>query len=797
MTAPSPLFAGESSEQQAPARSQNQPRTYGENNVDLPEELQNALLRLIQEAQRQDLYQRREEVMRDRQNRFYERGIQHIYETLTGFVLGQPGAIVPQGNGTAQCSEYISDYNIFGRALLIFVSKITENAVGVDFKPDSADSDEDLQAAEAAEAYKFLFDIRNEPAALREGIARIMGVSGRTILWTRTVADAAKWGQDKDGSPKRAQVTTVYGTIETKVPILAKDLSACPYVLITEDPHVYTAKLDHPEFADKISEEGSDGSADNQFERMARIGVLQGNTTSFQMTDTYRFYVERRFAFFRPAMFMDKSLDAEYAEPDEQYRAVHDQQNIDENGQPIPWTLRDALLEAFPEGAQSTFVGMQYVGSRNCCPDDELTIDFPYPGEGMSRRAVMDDAVVIQDDFNDDMNNYHEVKVVGWPSTWIDSQEADLSAINDQVAAPYAFRCLKDQMKQGMEMEHRFFREPNPEIPASFLQHTQYMATELLQYILAIPSAVQGAGMPDQKTKGGYQEAINQAMGQLGIIWKSVKRIMANVYRQAALLASREPQQSSPIAISGPKGTVMLNTSDLSKGRFLAHPDIDSGYPESTIQKRGTLSTIIDLALKDPVIAQALLQSPDNWDFIFRTYGIPELVIPEAKVRRKQLAEIEILLQQQPVMPSPQEVEAAETEHAAATMTNQATGGQPPAPFDPQSLMHSSIQPDPLDYHPWELEECREFLSDWPKVQQQMAMKTCPTCQGEGCPECDGLGQKNNALGIQNVRLHAMEHQKYVAAAEAAQAALMQPSAQPQPIAHPKKSEEQPKQEAS
>lgn len=789
MTPTASIFQdGESGQQQAPAQQvqdDGAPRQYGKDNVDLPEELQNCGMRLMQEAQRQDLYQRRVEVMRDRQNRFYERGIQHIYETLTGFVIGQPGAIVPQGNGTAQCSEYIADYNIFGRALLIFIAKLSENPLGVDFQPDSADSEEDLQASEAAEVYKILHDIRNDPAEFKEAALRMMGLSGRTVCWTRTFADAAKWGTEKDGSPKRAQVTTVYGTIETKVPILSQSQTACPYILITEDPHLYTAKMDHPTFAHKIGEAGEDGSADNQFERMARIGVLQGTTASFQLTDTYRFYVERRFAFFRPSMFMDTQLDSEYLEPDEQWKAKHDQEHVDEDGNPMPWTLRDAMNEAFPQGAQMTYIGMQYVGSRNCCMDDEIKIGFPYPGEGMSRRAVMDDAVVIQDDFNDDMNNYHEVKLVGWPSIWIDSTEADLASINDQIAAPYAFRARKDTLKQGQQMEHMFYREENPEIPASFMQHTEYMATQLLQYILAIPSAVQGAGMPDQKTKGGYQEAIAQAMGQLGIIWRSLKTLAAGVYSQAALLASREPQQAKPIAIPGPKGTVMLNTSALTKGRFRARPDTDSGYPESTMQKRGTLSSIIELALKDPEIAQALLQSPDNWDFIFRTYGIPELVIPEAKVRRKQMAEIEQLLQQQPIAPTPQETEDAQVQHAAASMSAPATGQAPPTPFDPQSLMRPSIEPDPLDYHPWELEECREFLSDWPKVQQQLAMKPCPNCNGEGCAACGDTGQTNNAAGVLNVRLHAHAHEAFIAQAAAAQAAMVQPSAQPQPITHP------------
>ena len=751
---------GEHAERENPDEQQkdrSQPRTYGEYNVDLPLELQNALLALVQNAQRQDLYQRRIEVMRDRRNRFYERGIQHIYEDIrTGiFIQGTPGAWVPDpaGDGQLQCGNYISDYNIFGRALQIIIAKLTENPPGVDFQPDSGNNSVDLQASEAAEAYRLLYDRRNDTKDLLTSIVRMMGCSGRTVTWTRTMADAQRWGTDEEGQPRRVQTTTVYGTLECKVPIMAKSLMECPYVIITEDPHIFIAKMEHPAFADKISDEGDQGIADTQYERLARIGALQGNSASFQLTDTYAYYVERKYPWFRPAMFTDKELDSGY-----------------EGG-----TLRDALQEAFPDGCSCTFIGNQYVGSRNACMDDELAVDFPYAGDGMSRMAIMDPAAVIQDRFNDDMNAYAEVKDFGWPSTWINGEKSDIAAINDQNASPYAFRAWKSTQRDR-PLNDEFFREPNPEIPASFMQHTEYMATQLLQFILAIPSAVQGAGMPDQKTASGYTAALQQALGQLGVIWGAVQRLMARVYRQAALAASKCEDDEKVLVIPSPQGSVTLKMADLGKGHFLAHPDVDSGYPESTVQKRGTLATIMEWMAQNPMMAEAILSSPDNWDFMARTFGVPELTIPEARVRRKQLAEIEQLLEQPPIGPTPEEIEMAQSQHAAETLVAHGGGGAPPPPFDPMSLMKSSIPVEPLDFHQWEFEECREFLSDYPKVQQQIAA--------------------GNAAGIQNVRLHAMEHQKFLAAEAMAQAQA-QVAAQPQPAAKKESGEKPPKQESA
>lgn len=775
---------GQSAERESPEDDQSQSgaRSYGDENVDLPKELQQALLCLLQEAQRQDLYQRRIEVMRDRRNRFYERGIQHVYENFqTGvFVQASPGAVIsdPQSPGSElQCPNYVEDYNIFARALQIIIAKLTENPPGVDFQPDSGNNAVDLQASEAAEAYRLLYDRRNDTKDLLTAIVRMFGLSGRTIAWTRTMADAQRWGTDETGQPRKVQTTTIYGTLEAKVPIMAKDMQGWPYCVITEDPHLFIAKMEHPVFADKITEEGDDGVSDTQFERLARIGALQGQSGAFQLTDTYNWYAERKYVFFRPAMFMSKSLDSQYPDP------AH-LEELDEEGNPKPWTLRDALREAFPDGCQSTFIGHQYVGSRNVTMEDELCVDFPYAGDGMSRMAFMDPAIVIQDDFNDDQNNYHEVKVTGWPSTWLNEDVTDLAAINDQDAAPYAFRALKTRPPRETKMGDQFFREPNPDIPASFQQHTEWMVGYLLQFILAIPSAVQGAGMPDQKTASGYNAAIQQAMGQLGVIWGAVQRMMSRIYRQAALAAAKCSEENQEIVIPSPKGSVTLRMSDLGKGHFLAHPDEDSGYPESTAQKRGTLSGILEMALKDPIIGQALLQSPDTWDFIFRTFGISEIKIPEAVVRRKQLAEIELLLMQGPIGPSPEEMEAAIAQHVTATAASAQSGLAGPPPPDPAAMQTSSVPVQELDYHEWEFEECREFLSDYPKVQQQL--------------------NAGNQAGIENVRLHAMEHQKYILAAQAQmqaqQMAMAAATAKPgsgKPEAKPEAKEPAPEQVAA
>jgi hypothetical protein len=728
--------------------------TFGEDNVDLPEELQNALLRLTQDFNGKELYQRRLEVMRARRNRFYERGIQHIYEDIrTGaFVQGSPGSWVPdQDGGSIQCSQYIADYNIFQRALQIIIAKLTENPPGIDFQPDSGNRAVDLQAAQAAEAYRLLYDRRNSIKDLLTKIVRMFGLDGRTITWTRTEEDPQEWGFDAQGKPLKVQTTEVYGVLEAKVPILAKTMKMWTYCILTDDIPVLQAKFNHPLFRDKISEQGDEGLADTQFERLARLGVLQGNSATFQITDTFSDFVERKNVFLRPAAFEDCSLDSEFD------TAEHD--FWDEQDDPDEHTLRGALRKIFPAGCRVQFIGSQYVGSWNEGMDDHLCVDFPYAGDGMARLAIMDPGVTIQDRFNDDNNAYAEVKDFGWPSTWVNGEKSTVDAINDQTASPYCFRPFKARTADKA-LETDFYREPDPGIPDSFMKHTEWMVTYLLQFILAIPSAVQGAGMPDQKTASGYQNALIQAMGQLGVIWGAVQRLMARVYTQAAQAAAREDREGGVLIIPGPKGNVTLKMGDLSKGHFLAHPDEDSGFPESTMQKRSTLDAVMEKAAQSPM-GQQLFQSPDNWDFMARTYGLSELTIPEAMVRRKQLAEIELLVQQSPIQPTPEELQQAQMAWQQSAEQAQLAGLPAPPPPDPQSMVKSSVPVAELEYHEWEFELCREKLSDWPYVQQQLA--------------------NGNEAGIENIRLHAMEHLAFMEQAAARQAQAMLSGGQPQP----------------
>lgn len=726
---------------------QEQDMGYGPNNEELPEDLVNILRDTVKELNQQEQYLRRLEVIHDRRNRFYERGYQHVYWNSSAGGVGQGGFMqtmpdAMSGNGTAQAPNYVDDYNIFQPFLRIIEAILTQTPATPNFQPNNPDSSEDIDAAEAAELYRKYYDRSNDIRSIQRQIVRMMGLSGRTILWTRTEEDEQKWGRNPEtGQPRRMECTSVHGSLESKVSILAKCLGDTLYCFLYDDPDVRAMKAEYPGFAKKIKS-NTTAPGENAYERWARLGVLQGNRNGAQTLDAYAHTLSRLNGWLRPDAFSGDKYDQDYEGEDA--RMV-----MDEDGSQHPQTIREKLLELFPQGCHVTFCGDTYVGSWPEAMEDCLAMGFPYEGDGLFRMAIMDPMVVVQDAFNDAMNAAREVFDVGWPSTWVNADESEYDAIVEQRADPYAIRQKKARSDQALTAE--FFREPNPELPQTFITYIEMLQGPLPQFQIAAPPALFGAAMEDQKTASGYAQARAQAMGQQGLTYQSVQQLMAEAYYQAALLAAKNPDHATPIVIPGDGNSNQpLDVTQISKGNFKAYPDQDQSYPESTQAKRATLQNLIVVAAQSPQGVQ-IFDAPDNAKLICNLMGFPELTIPEAEARDKQLVEIEILLKQAPLPPTPEEIDMAQKDQAMAVVA----GGAPEQPFNPASLEKSSVPIKELDFHQWEFAKCQDWLSS-ADCRRQLAL--------------------GNEAGVRNVELHAKEHQKAMQAQQMAMMAMQPPA---------------------
>jgi hypothetical protein len=728
------------------------PPSYGVNNRDLPELLRDALGALVKDFQGRDLYDRRIEVLTDRILRFYDDGVQHIYPNYgTGvYQIGVAGGYVDLGDGNSvECSEYMGAYNIFRSRRRTIDAVLTQNPPGIDFQPDHPDRSEDIEAAETAEGYRHLFDQANDVRQIQQDIARMFELSGRCVAWTHTVANRQKWGVNDDGEPRRMEVAEIFGTLESKVPIVCESVNMALFAFLYKDPDVLTAKQNNRWIRDKIVA-GEAGLGESDWERYARLGVKQARKGYYLTGSALSHIVTEMHCFLRPAAFESVHCDTIFiGDPPEGGEFEET-----ESGEPL--TVRDVLKQLFPEGVHIVYVGKTYSEATPESFDDCIDIAFPVERDGLTGGALMEPMKVIQDGFNDFKNAERENYEKGWPTLYFKGDQADYDAIVDQKSGPRQYVILKESGGPDVPMGNIIYKEPDMDVPASFVQCMEEYRGPLSQDITGALPALAGEGTPDTKTASGQAMMRSQALGILGPAWANLQRMFAGIYKKAALAASKNPDHAKEISVvTGSGQSISIRLERLSRGSFHAHPDVDSTFPESTSAKRATLSQILPTIAASPIGGE-FLKSPDNWEQVLKLNGFPELTLTPALAYRKQTRELEILLREAPVS-NKEVVDAYNQQHAASALTAMAQG-QPMPPYAPPPPLLPSIIPGKFDYHSWEFAKCQEYLSSEDCFRQQ---------------------EEGNVDGVRNIELHASMHQQMLAAQAAPAGPVQLPQSKP------------------
>lgn len=753
---------------------------YGEGYRDLPDQLRRALLKCVSDAQAQEKFVRRQEVLQDAKIRFYDMGIQHVY--LNGsysWTMGTAGAAYSTGpNSKNYFSEYLDDYPILPAFGQIIRAKLSEHDPSVDFQPDDPNDPNDLESAKAAEAMRHDYDRNNDVKLLQQQIIYHWEMGGRCVVWTRSEDAPSRFG-DVAGNPPRHVVSTAYGSIEAKVPIFAASVRDCGYCILYDDPDIQDAKEKYWWIKDKI-DAGQQCLDENAYERIARLGIIQnsaGRSYGWNIGDAVTHLIGRGQIFLRTNRF--QGFDDAFEE------ATELDVIVDGDNERV-MTVGEKLKQLYPDGAHVTVVGQSYACSYNKSMDDCISISHPYIGKGQQRMPILFPMVVVQDRFNQGMNLIAESQDHLVPSTWIGCAATEFAAITKQRAKPGAFRNLKE-LPANVKIQDVIYREPDYQIPASAMGFLEFLDGSLPQFMLATPPAIWGQAMSENKTASGLQLAAAQAMGILGALWDMEVQQFTEIYRQNVVSVVTDEKYADKIVTRNRKGLrQIVEKGSLTKGKWRAYAGRDSGFPESTNAKRQSLERLIALIAPTPLGTQ-VMGSPDNIAELVRVSGV-NLVIPEAEARDKQLREIEILLATEPKIGDPVILEMLRTgqkvpdiimaiqqarntmmqayqatlqrqqvEHAGELIVAEANKTAPtpdpipPPPPDPSMIAKSSVPIWPSDYHMWEAAKCQGFLtSDQCNTELTIGRPSPdPALNGEMVP--------NNA-GVLNVFLHWSEH---------------------------------------
>jgi hypothetical protein len=727
------------------------PPTYGKNNRKLPKQLKDALHALVMKfSEKRDLYDRRIEVLTDRLNRFYDDGVQHVYPNFgTGvYQVGVSGGYVDIGNGDRmECPEYMGAYNIFRARRRSIHAVLTQNPPGIDFIANQLGNPEGEQSAEIAEGYRHFFDQSNDTKGIQEYMSLMMCLSGRVVVRTYQTQDRQRWGVNDKGEPRTMETARVYGTLETRVPVTCRDFDKMVFCFVYEDPDVVLAKSQNPWIKKQISA-GEAALGESDWERFARLGVRQARKGYYLTGQALSYLTTEMHGWFRPAVFDDGVCDDVFIDeqPDDYEFEPDKDPDSDEQGTTV--TVGGALKQLFPEGVHVKYIGKIYSESWAEAMDDAIDVGFPDQRFGMTGGALMEPMKVVQDEYNDLMNAERENYEKGWPAKYFKGDQETFEAIADNRSSPASFHLLKSDGTPGKAAD-QIYQEPHFDIPESFNQAKEALRGEISQDVTGALPALAGKSQPDQTASGQAMDR-SQAMGMLGPAWANMQRLWAGVYIKAVLLASRNPDHGGEIAVAKPDGgKVTIQLKKIKKGTFKAKPDVDSSFPDSTAAKRANTTQLLVQAAPTPLGA-AIFEVPDNWEEIVELNGNPDLTLIPAIAFKKQMRELELLLEQAPV-DNQQAVNAYNQQNATLTILAEVQE-QPPPPYNPPPAQLPSIMPEPQDFHKWESMKCAVYLSSedcWLRLNVD-----------SGDPD----EMQKAANGVANVRLHMATHDQMLAA---------------------------------
>lgn len=635
--------------------------------------------------------------------------MQHVWwnNDASMFQVGSKGgAVVAENMNEEQTAA--QDFNIYKPNGKIFTAVFAQNPATVRSEPDQPGAPESIRAAKEAEKYIRVYDKYNPPQDAQITIGRLLWNDGRVISITEA---------SEDGT---SECTEYVGVLESKVPIYETDIKFWPYCGVSKDHDILTMKQKHSEVADKLQAGGKSTTPNNEIARMARVSTAEGITQLSH--DTLQYLVTEDRWWLRPSAFMD------FEKAD-----------------------RDFWMQLFPNGCKLTFCGSTFCGAEDVALEDAIDVMHAEPGEGQARNSLGDPHVPVQMEFNDAMNLTAELLKYAVPSLWMDIDEVEFAAIKEQLAQYGQIRPKKSKTT-GQPLENDFFAEPGVSAPDILPIWIENLQGTLTQLVTLNQPAMFGANMDDQKTAKAYQQALQQSLGVLTIIWVPFKKFTANIHEQACRIAAKRDKAFAAIvdAKNNKQETLSIDPNVL-KGGFTFSAVPDQSFPESPDQKGQTIKGLMAAAPTNPVLA-ASLQLPDNLVLQRDAIGLSDFVIEGADSRDKQLEEWSLMQKGEGPEPDQQATQQRDmqTEQAVNVVTDGNPGLAPPLPQLPP-VMKSSIEVDPdTDDHVNEALECFRLLNS-PEGQKIKGTQD----MGDGQ---NGLPGRNGLAIWTDLKLHMKAH---------------------------------------
>jgi len=739
----------------------------------LTDDDQRELLDLQKKIARQALWSRRLDIRKKRKSRYYWAGQQDIYWNgrvgdFEGIQVGPAGTARPADEERDEVDPgyTFNKYRWCGQSLIAVLSSSPPT---VRFYPESAENSDDQATAAAANSIWELFSRTNHLEEVQATEAWLLYNDGIYGLYVRHVVDAQRFGTHPEpiilpvphevapdryecpgcgattpGNPPQpngdtlttcqnpmcqqpmsamsfrpretqtvdmpmgtkdvpngAELVEVVGGLNLFVPPNGKDIDEFPYLIWRDEVERSVVKAMYPDAADKLGKNTYGNGPEEEWERNVRLMIKgrSGPYVGISSADDNADLLTLTRTWLRPSSFW----------------RIEDKDK------------RERFLKLFSgDGCLMVSCGDLLLETRQRSMSKDWVVCHAYPGEGQVRESIGDIMLDAQDAGNDLINLEIDAARHGVRTTFADIKLFSQDAINQQKIKPAQIQPIT--LNSGDTAGAHFWETGVPTLSEATTALREEILGPLSEGMTGALPAIQGQSDKDIKTATGYRMARDQALGRLGIPWRSMKHAHARMAKLAveAFIESRKPlgmdvTYSKPV--EGGFKNVTIKMTDL-EGRFLVFPEADETYPMTMGDKR----TVYEGLLQSPnQYLNGIGTSPENMQVIKGVLGLTGLQIPGESAREQQRREIQELVRSEP----------QQQLVAQPPMQDPATGQviQPP----PQPTLVPSV---PIDQDFDDHEVHFQTIQEWLEKEEAQALKM--TNQG----------------AWMNVRLHGLAHKQ-------------------------------------
>jgi hypothetical protein len=568
----------------------------------LGEGIASAIDSMVQSISKSESAPRIFEVLQRWEARLFERGY-HFLVSGGPNSWAQAGSQVRGGNVLAwQNANELWSVNVYGARRDKIVAALTREVPPTEFC-ETDDTSVDRTAKDAANKYKYIWAHDNKLQELIERIAGYQYTDERCCLYTRSVADAQRFGvapkvkptvfgEDQpegvtpetemdSGSvetdqPNIKELTDVWGVLEHRVPLLADDISEMGWLEGAHEIDIAMAKAKCPWIEKKITA-GTSGKGTDQYDRMARMNTRLAVKNSTVSGESTQRETTEKFLWFRPSQYFD----------------IQDM------------TVRAAMFLNFPDGLHVRHMGSDLAFVRNESMDKHCHIVHARPGTGQNRRAIGANYLPCQKALNTWVSLMNRFFVACVPHKYAAANKINIDAINQQQNDPSIITGVT--VETGEDISNFFGIEPTPSPQQGMQEAITYFMDGLPEIMDGATPAVFGA--EDSQTFGQAKLNKDAALQVFGTPWGAMCFGVAKAQEQAVVCAGDNRITDISSMVPG-QGRLRIEIAQL-RGGTQCFPKADSGFPESWAETEARVEAMVEAAANSPIYA-AVLNYPKN-----------------------------------------------------------------------------------------------------------------------------------------------------------------------------------------